>query len=297
MIRLTTISAILQYIEDNLGKCTINIDSLVNYSGYSRRYLQMLFKEHIGMPVGKYIRLRKITKAAFFLKLTNLTLAEISERLLYDSQQTFTKEFKKNTGFTPKQYRDFEEWPFNNLLGERKISLQLPVPEIIYKERVEIHGNHFSYNECIPYKGEPSDIRWKKIDAHFTTFDRPFYSSNYLQKSKNKDQITVNTVIWSKQYHESSLISIESGWFACFSFRGKKEEYALFINGIYTNVLALYSLSKRDSYDIEIIEKLSDDEYQFEYYLPVSFNASIMKLLKYKYLRADIVTVALNRHG
>ncbi|HBN7305367.1 TPA: helix-turn-helix transcriptional regulator, partial [Escherichia coli] len=73
----------------------LKIDELVNYSGYSKRYLQLLFKSKIGISVGKYIQLRRITRAATLLRFTNLSISNISARLLYDSQQTFTREFKK----------------------------------------------------------------------------------------------------------------------------------------------------------------------------------------------------------
>ncbi|HHO4621935.1 TPA: helix-turn-helix transcriptional regulator [Escherichia coli] len=74
---------------------SIDINVLVDYSGYSRRYLQLLFKENIGVTLGKYIQLRRITRAAILLRFTNLNILDISERLFYDSQQTFTREFKK----------------------------------------------------------------------------------------------------------------------------------------------------------------------------------------------------------
>lgn len=101
MLKTITINAIIDYIENNLELMQINTDTLVDYSGYSRRYLQILFTKIMGIPVGKYIQLRRITRAAILLRLTNLTIADISERLFFDSQQTFTREFKKNTGFTP----------------------------------------------------------------------------------------------------------------------------------------------------------------------------------------------------
>nr|WP_050553072.1 helix-turn-helix transcriptional regulator [Escherichia coli] len=95
MLKLMAVNAITQYIDDNLGKKNINIDDLVIYSGYSRRYLQMFFKRHIGMAVGRYIQLRRVSRAAVFLRLTGLSLSEIAERLFYDSPQTFFREFKK----------------------------------------------------------------------------------------------------------------------------------------------------------------------------------------------------------
>ncbi len=44
MINEMTITSILSYIEENIEITSINIDTLVQYSGYSRRYLQLLFK-------------------------------------------------------------------------------------------------------------------------------------------------------------------------------------------------------------------------------------------------------------
>lgn len=99
MLKSLTIDAITQYIDDNLEAISIDIGNLVDYSGYSRRYLQILFKDKIGVTVGKYIQFRRITRAAIYLRFTNMSIADISAKLLYDSQQTFTREFKKNTGY------------------------------------------------------------------------------------------------------------------------------------------------------------------------------------------------------
>lgn len=96
MTKETTIDSILKYIERNIEVSSININTLVEYSGYSRRYLQLLFKEIIGLPIGKYIQQRRVTRAAIYLRLTNLPIDIISGRLCYDSQQTFSREFKKN---------------------------------------------------------------------------------------------------------------------------------------------------------------------------------------------------------
>ncbi|HFB2156673.1 TPA: helix-turn-helix transcriptional regulator, partial [Escherichia coli] len=106
----------------------------------SRRYLQILFTKIMGIPVGKYIQLRRITRAAILLRLTNLTIADISERLFFDSQQTFTREFKKNTGLTPLQYRKSKLWSFKNMLGYRKANYNIPVPSFRLFKRKNFNG-------------------------------------------------------------------------------------------------------------------------------------------------------------
>lgn len=76
-----TVNSIIQYIEENLESKFINIDCLVLYSGFSRRYLQISFKEYVGMPIGTYIRVRRASRAAALLRLTRLTIIEISAKL------------------------------------------------------------------------------------------------------------------------------------------------------------------------------------------------------------------------
>lgn len=128
MLKIITANAIVEYIEYNLELMPINTDTLVEYSGYSKRYLQILFSSIIGMPVGKYIQMRRITRAAILLRFTNLSIADISERLFYDSQQTFTREFKKNSGYTPLQYRKSKYWSFEKMLSCKKANHSVPEP-------------------------------------------------------------------------------------------------------------------------------------------------------------------------
>ncbi|MDW9205222.1 helix-turn-helix domain-containing protein [Escherichia coli] len=94
-IKQLTIKAILEYIEEHIGVKPIDIETIVCFSGYSRRYLQTLFKSCMGVPIGRYIQLRRVSRAAVLLRLTSLPLVSIAGKLCYDSQQTFSREFKK----------------------------------------------------------------------------------------------------------------------------------------------------------------------------------------------------------
>lgn len=139
-IKQLTIKAILEYIEEHIGVKPIDIETIVCFSGYSRRYLQTLFKSCMGVPIGRYIQLRRVSRAAVLLRLTSLPLVSIAGKLCYDSQQTFSREFKKNTGYTPLQYRKSNLWTFKNLTGPKDLSIVMPKPQFCHLDEKKSEG-------------------------------------------------------------------------------------------------------------------------------------------------------------
>jgi AraC-like DNA-binding protein len=85
------------------GLMTISV--LQKKTGYSRRYLEMLFKNHIGLPLktlGNIFRFQKFYRD--WAK--GLPYERIMDELYnyYYDQAHFTKEFKKMTGFSPQHF-------------------------------------------------------------------------------------------------------------------------------------------------------------------------------------------------
>lgn len=99
MLKAMTINDVLFYIEENYVT-GVDIDDLTRFSGYSRRHIQGMIKQRINMPVGLYIRKRRITKAASLLRLTMMDIIDISVRLGFDSQQSFPVNSKINGLYT-----------------------------------------------------------------------------------------------------------------------------------------------------------------------------------------------------
>ncbi|MFQ6246878.1 helix-turn-helix domain-containing protein [Yersinia enterocolitica] len=266
MIKNLTINAITQYIEDNIEVTKIDIESLVSYSGYSRRYLQKIFKDGIGLSIGKYIQLRRVSRAAVFLRLTHLFLSSISARLCYDSQQTFTREFKKNTGYTPLQYRKNKVWTFRNMTGHRGPNDLFPIPDIYHIDRKVTDGFLFKHKGDIPYTGEQSESRWRVINEKLPNANAIYISSKV---STGKSEMSISTVIWTTPEQSNTQIEIKSGSYAYFFFVGSHERYLHFIKHIYMNILPFYDLTKRDDFDIEVISKEDVNSFSFQYYLPI----------------------------
>ncbi len=69
-------------------------------------YLSKVYKAETGESLGDYIIRKRMEKAAFLLKGTNLKIYEITARIGYQNPQYFSKIFKKLFGLTPQEYRD-----------------------------------------------------------------------------------------------------------------------------------------------------------------------------------------------
>ncbi|WP_089619442.1 helix-turn-helix domain-containing protein [Escherichia coli] len=265
-----TIKAILEYIEENIEVKSINIDSIVCFSGYSRRYLQSLFKSHMGIPLGRYIQLRRVSRAAVLLRLTTLTIANISGMLCYDSQQTFTREFKKNTGYTPLQYRNSNIWTFKNLTGPKHVAMKMPMPEICYFEEKAFSGISLSYEEDIPFFGRNSEKKWSYIRKHLADNKNSSIKVSHEVHPSTRKKAKIKLIFWAtkeKQFQTRGLLM--AGTYAKFKFQGSIRNYIQYINYVYMCVLPFLGVQKRNTHDLEIIYKDTNGDYYFEYYLPM----------------------------
>ncbi|HGB4253809.1 TPA: helix-turn-helix domain-containing protein [Salmonella enterica subsp. enterica serovar Virchow] len=270
MFRMMAVNAITQYIDDNLETIPVDINCLVDYSGYSRRYLQLMFKERIGMPLGRYIQLRRITRAAVLLRLTKLPLSKIAERLFYDSQQSFTREFKKNSGYTPLQYRNNNVWSFKNMTGHLETETMVPSPTICCMANEEFYGTRLCYTESIPnVKTTAQTPKWIAVDTFLAQGNNILYLSHKVTPGEMDEQVNIEVIIRGRKVPADTYGSLKEGLYARFSFTGSREEYTRFMYNVYFHSLPFYGLQRANEFDLEIISEAGDGQYVFEYYLPV----------------------------
>ncbi len=105
----TIIFDLLTWLENHLTN-PLSLDNVALKAGYSKWHLQRMFKEVTGHAMGSYIRARRLSKAAVSLRLTNRPILEIALEYHFDSQQTFTRAFKKQFGQSPGRYRRSSDW-------------------------------------------------------------------------------------------------------------------------------------------------------------------------------------------
>ena len=93
-----------QYLDEhhNEGLTLASVSSQLNISEY---YLAHIFKQEFGIPPMQYVMKRRIGEAQELLMNTELPVAEVADRLGYNSVCHFNAMFKKNVGMPPGKFR------------------------------------------------------------------------------------------------------------------------------------------------------------------------------------------------
>lgn len=272
-----TVNDVLTYIENNFTS-GVDIDDITRFSGYSRRHIQDVLKQRIDMPVGLYIRRIRISRAASLLRLTHMDIIDISVKLGFDSQQSFCREFKKITGYTPRQYRKNPSWDLT--------ALQECVPQSeIVVNKIEIctlpegyvTGFHYNYDSPIPLANESHQYRLNLIYEQLSSLKQDVWTlTNFTPHPNSTTRLKVKTIIGVKGYHSLNAFNryiCPSGEYACFSFRFNKDTYSLYSKHIYLKLMSEQKLKRRTGCDIEVFHYDADDllnkTINCDHYVPV----------------------------
>ena len=98
------VSQISKYIQNHISE-SIKTSDIANYLNKSRGRITTEFKNHTGINLSDFIRIKKIEEAEELLSHTDKSLVFISNYLGFSSQSHFCKVFKDIKGVTPDQYR------------------------------------------------------------------------------------------------------------------------------------------------------------------------------------------------
>ena len=93
------------YVREHLTE-NFTVEQMADDLFLSRSHLSTQFKKETGMTLSAYITQQKIKKAQEYLKNTDKSVLEISTFLGFSSQGYFQNVFKKETGMTPKEWRE-----------------------------------------------------------------------------------------------------------------------------------------------------------------------------------------------
>lgn len=96
-------SLIINYMKHHYQ--TLTLTELSSFFHYTEPYLSSLIKENTGKNYSQLIRDLRIRQAKKYLKITNLKIGEIAERIGYHSPDHFTSTFRYVTGISPSAWR------------------------------------------------------------------------------------------------------------------------------------------------------------------------------------------------
>ncbi|VEU81261.1 effector binding domain-containing protein [Haploplasma axanthum] len=133
----------------------INIEEISLSSGMSKSNLYRFFLSIVGYSVKEYIRLRRISEAAMHLK-SGKTATYLSFLYDYESLDTFSRAFKKITGFLPSQYKkqySFFKFKKINLIERNFMRLEEKALDI----QILKHMNDFEVVTFNYYGKNPED--------------------------------------------------------------------------------------------------------------------------------------------
>lgn len=94
---------VVNYMHANLTN-TFTVDDICHEIGYSRSYLNRIFKEKTNRSLMEYYKRIKLEKAKQMIREGANNISQISDVLNYTSLQYFSKVFKRYIGMTPTDY-------------------------------------------------------------------------------------------------------------------------------------------------------------------------------------------------
>jgi len=276
----------------------IDLDDVAAKSGYSKWHLQRIFKCVTGQKLGSYIRARKLSQASIFLQLTSRPIIDIALQYHFDSQQSFTRAFRKQFSVTPDRHRRSKEWDMTRLYPPIHLDcLRLPEHKFIQIKPMKIVGitrrytcnveqtssTHKKFREhlCLPFLSEI---------CHMPTFLYVYglHHTHPCHQRNDKQTVSYTTAIEYLEMEDTlthgQVMELEGGDYVKFTFNAPQEDLQDFIFKLYGTYLPMLGLVRRRGCDIErfYIQKLSSDSLKFhtlgcDYFIPVNstYNQSI----------------------
>ncbi|MBA2815826.1 MDR efflux pump AcrAB transcriptional activator RobA [Candidatus Pantoea persica] len=252
---------LLVWLESHLDQ-PLSLDNVALKAGYSKWHLQRMFKDVTGHAIGAYIRARRLSKAAVALRLTSRPILDIALQYRFDSQQTFTRAFKKQFNQTPAWYRRSSEW---NSYGIRPpIRLDdnsMPASSFVMLPETVLVGQTQTYSctleQISSYRDEMRIHFWKQFLLETDTVPPVLYGLHQVRASQEKDdeqEILYTTAVPSDQavnLHSGQSVILEAGDYVQFTYSGPRNELQEFILLLYGTCMPTLGLTRRQGQDIE----------------------------------------------
>ena len=95
----------LHFMEHNFQN-DISVEDVAAVCGLNRSYFGKIFKQAVGKSPQEFLLSYRMAKATELLKLTQLSIGDISQAVGYDNQLHFSRAFKNIYGMSPREWRN-----------------------------------------------------------------------------------------------------------------------------------------------------------------------------------------------
>ncbi|MGG4146321.1 response regulator [Paenibacillus algorifonticola] len=100
------IQKVSRYLEEHLHN-NVTVKQLAEQFHLNSSYLSVLFKKEMGRTISDFVQEARMNKAKELLRDPNIKIYEVSEQVGFQTAAYFTFLFKKLTGTTPQEFRDY----------------------------------------------------------------------------------------------------------------------------------------------------------------------------------------------
>ena len=260
------ISGLLNWLEDHLD-LPLTLDTIAAKSGYSKWHLQRMFRYVTGQTLGTYARRRRLSRAAVALRVSNRSIADIALQYHFDTQQTFTRAFKRQFGLTPGVYRHSTSWSSSGLCPPIRLEATTwPQPDFIKLPAMSLMGATQIYHSSLEYISRflHSDLRlhfWQQFLDEIDTVPSLLYGLHRLVPGAANDMEQTITLHYTTAVQAEECVPcmppmagpvmLEGGDYAQFTYEGAIDGFQDFIILIYDTAVPLLGLTRRQGQDIE----------------------------------------------
>ncbi|MEM6051400.1 MDR efflux pump AcrAB transcriptional activator RobA [Erwinia sp. P7711] len=253
---------LLVWLESHLDQ-PLSLDNVATKAGYSKWHLQRMFKEVTGHAIGAYIRARRLSKAAVALRLTSRPILDIALQYRFDSQQTFTRAFKKQFNQTPAWYRRSSDWNSFGLRPPIRLDdYRLPEAAYITLPETVLVGQTQSYTCTLEQISSARDEMrlhfWRQFLTETDMIPPVLYGLHQSRPSMEKDdeqEILYTTAVpmdqLSQAMQSTQTVLLEGGEYVQFFYEGPRASLQEFILLIYGTCMPMLQLTRRHGQDIE----------------------------------------------
>lgn len=253
---------LLTWLEGHLDQ-PLSLDNVAAKAGYSKWHLQRMFKDVTGHAIGAYIRARRLSKSAVALRLTSRPILDIALQYRFDSQQTFTRAFKKQFNLTPALYRRSPDWSSFGIRPPLRLGeFAMPRHEYVTLPETQLIGTTQSYTCSLE---EISDFRhqmriqfWREFLGNSPTIPAEMYGLHEPRPSLDKDdeqEVFYTTALTPEManghMHNAHPVLLEGGEYVMFFYEGPGTGVQEFILTLYGTCMPMLNLTRRKGQDIE----------------------------------------------